>query len=101
MFRDFGISSIESVKFKIDFRLTDRSLSQLNLFYQNRMKPILILASLFFMLNVARGQSADSLSIALDLIDLSFKNENLDSMASTVRETTESFREIRKMSIPN
>jgi len=47
------------------------------------------------------AQSNDSISIALNLIDLSFSSVELDSMKETVMGQANNFKEIRKISIPN
>ncbi len=47
------------------------------------------------------AQSNDSLSIALKFIDLSFNSADLDSMKGSVTGQSNSFKEMRKISIPN
>ncbi len=47
------------------------------------------------------AQSNDSISIALDLIDLSFDAAQLDSMKTAVGTQKEFFKRIREESLPN
>ena len=50
---------------------------------------------------VSRGQSNDSLAIALSLIDLSFDATQLDSMKTAVMDEAKNYRSIHKMSVTN
>ena len=64
-----------------------------------RKLTLAILAFLFsYTIN---AQSKDSISIALDLIDLSFDGSELDSMKRDLQRQKESFQNIRKESLPN
>lgn len=60
---------------------------------------ILIIALIAF--NEFFGQSPDSLSIALKVIDLSFPQTDLDSMQDGILEQKNSFKSLRNSSIPN
>jgi len=51
--------------------------------------------------HLVKAQSADSMSIALNLIGLSFTEAQLDSMRAAVADETAAFEEIRKESLPN
>lgn len=65
------------------------------------MKPIL--HGIFFLLFScsANAQSNDSISIALDHIDLSFDESELDSMKTAIGIQKEILKEIRKEALPN
>ncbi|MFY0690081.1 MAG: amidase [Cyclobacteriaceae bacterium] len=47
------------------------------------------------------SQSSDSLSIALDIIGLTFDRQELDSMSPSVKEEAENYGAIRNMPLPN
>ena len=46
-------------------------------------------------------QSRDSISVALDIIDLSFTRSEIDSMISSIQNETKNYNALRKLSIPN
>lgn len=65
------------------------------------MKKAIITICLTLYIGSASAQSTDSLSIALDLIDLSFENSQKDSMKAAVLEEKNNFKEIHKTTISN
>ena len=65
------------------------------------MKNIVALIVLTLLAVSAKGQTIDSVSIALDLIGLSFEAAELDSMRESVNENSSSYADIREMSLPN
>jgi Asp-tRNA(Asn)/Glu-tRNA(Gln) amidotransferase A subunit family amidase len=65
------------------------------------MKKQLLTLTFFFLATWAYGQSNDSVSVALSLIDLSFGPAELDSMRTSVADETKSYRAIHKIPIAN
>lgn len=58
------------------------------------------LSVLLFISNI-QAQFSDSISIALDLIDLKFDSTELDLMSQSVKGRKKNFKKIRKSTIPN
>lgn len=62
---------------------------------------IVIFTAVLLLATWARGQSNDSLAVALSLIDLSFNETQLDSMKTTVMDETKNYRSIHKITVAN
>jgi len=65
------------------------------------MKQLILTSFISLLICSASAQSMDSISVALDLIDLSFGEAEIDSMRNSVVEEASNYREMRKLSIPN
>lgn len=65
------------------------------------MRTILFIILSLSFIGISNAQSKDSISIALGLIDLSFDRIELDSMKQDIHEQKESFKLIRKETLPN
>ena len=65
------------------------------------MKNYTLIISFALLTAVSFGQSTDSISIALGLIDLSFNASKIDSMRTSVREETNNYKAMRKVPLAN
>ena len=65
------------------------------------MKNLLLIVFISVLTSAVLAQTNDSISIALDLIDLSFDPSELDSMKPSVFEERQNLKEIHKISISN
>ena len=65
------------------------------------MEKVIVTILTFLFSYCVCAQTKDSISIALDLLDLSFEEAQLDSMKKALDTQKESFLEIRKESLPN
>ncbi|MBE9490271.1 MAG: amidase [Bacteroidetes bacterium] len=65
------------------------------------MKKLILTLSLSMLTGFVYPQSNDSISIALDLIELSFRTSELDSMRTAVIDQKNNFKKIREISIAN
>ena len=65
------------------------------------MKKILLNITLLLLTICVYGQSNDSVSVALSLIDLSFGPTEIDSMRTSVSDETKNYRSIRDIPITN
>ncbi len=65
------------------------------------MRNFILTTFLSILICSANAQSNDSISIALNLIDLSFDSSEIDSMRTSVFDELNNFKEMRKISIPN
>ena len=66
-----------------------------------QMKQLILTSFISLLIYSASAQSRDSISVALDLIGLSFGDAEIDSMRNSVVEEASNYREMRKLSIPN
>ena len=64
-------------------------------------KSILTFTALLLLATGGRGQSNDSLAVALRLIDLSFGESQLDSMRTAVMDENVNYRSLHKISVAN
>lgn len=65
------------------------------------MKNLILTLSLSMLMVFVYAQSNDSISIALDLVDLSFRTSELDSMRTSVIDVKNKFKKIHEISIAN
>jgi Asp-tRNA(Asn)/Glu-tRNA(Gln) amidotransferase A subunit family amidase len=65
------------------------------------VKNYTLIISFALLTAVSFGQSTDSISIALGLIDLSFNASKIDSMRTSVREETNNYKAMRKVPLAN